>query len=155
MFVKVGWGCLHIWHPMGDQLFYPWLCNINASSVCAMMHFWLDEDICADEPELFLEVMCMVHCGSIWINSFRLGIIDMKSVNSLHTVLVIKNKFMHTASSYFLLTFASFSKSLTHWGRVTHTCISKLTIIGSENSLSPSRRQAIIWANAAMLSIRP
>ena len=35
--------------------------------------------------------------------------------------------------------------SLTHWGWVTHTCISKLTIIGSDNGLSPGRRQAIFW----------
>ena len=33
---------------------------------------------------------------------------------------------------------------LTHWGRVTHICVSKLTIIGSYNGLSPGRRQAII-----------
>ena len=44
---------------------------------------------------------------------------------------------------------------LTHWGRVTHICISKLTIIGSENGLSPGRRQAIIWTNAVILLIRP
>ena len=44
--------------------------------------------------------------------------------------------------------------ALTHWGRVTHICVSKLTIIGSDNSLSPGRRQAIIWTNAGMLSIR-
>ena len=33
---------------------------------------------------------------------------------------------------------------LNHWGRVTHICVSKLTIIGSDNGLSPGRRQAII-----------
>ena len=44
--------------------------------------------------------------------------------------------------------------SLTHWGRVTHICVSKLTIIGSDNGLSPGRRQAIIWTNAGLLSIR-
>ena len=43
---------------------------------------------------------------------------------------------------------------LTHWGRVTHICISKLTIIGSDNGLSPGRRQAIIWTNAGILLIR-
>ena len=32
---------------------------------------------------------------------------------------------------------------LTHWGRVTHICVSKLTIIGSDNGLSPGGRQAI------------
>ena len=44
---------------------------------------------------------------------------------------------------------------LTHWGRVTHICIGKLIIIGSDNGLSPDRRQAIIWTNAALLSIGP
>ena len=44
---------------------------------------------------------------------------------------------------------------LTHWGRVTHICISKLTIIGSDNGLSPDRRQAIIWTNAGFLLIGP
>ena len=36
---------------------------------------------------------------------------------------------------------------LTHWAQVTHICVSKLTIIGSDNGLSPDRRQAIIWTN--------
>ena len=40
---------------------------------------------------------------------------------------------------------------LTHWGRVTHICVSKFTIIGSDNGLSPGRRQAIIWTNAGIL----
>ena len=44
---------------------------------------------------------------------------------------------------------------LTHWGRVTHICVSKQTIIGSDNGLSPGRRQAIIWTNAGILLIGP
>ena len=44
---------------------------------------------------------------------------------------------------------------LTHWGRVKHICIGKLIIIGSDNGLSPGRRQAIIWTNAGIWSIRP
>ena len=46
-------------------------------------------------------------------------------------------------------------KPLTHWGRVTHICVGKLTISGSDNGLSPGRRQAIIWTNAKILLIRP
>ena len=42
-----------------------------------------------------------------------------------------------------------------HWGRVTHICVSKQTIIGSDNGLSPGRRQAIIWTNAGILLIGP
>ena len=45
--------------------------------------------------------------------------------------------------------------SLTYWGRVMHICISKITIIGSDNGLSPARRQAIIWTNAGILLIGP
>ena len=44
---------------------------------------------------------------------------------------------------------------LTHWGRVTHICVSHLTIIGPDNGLSPGRRQAIIWTNAGILLIGP
>ena len=44
---------------------------------------------------------------------------------------------------------------ITHWGRVTHICVSNLTIIGSDNGLSPHRRQAIICTNAGILLIAP
>ena len=44
---------------------------------------------------------------------------------------------------------------LTHWGQVTHICLNKLTIIGSDNGLSPGRRQAILWTNAGILLIGP
>ena len=36
---------------------------------------------------------------------------------------------------------------------MTHICVSKLTIIGSDNGLSPDRRQAIIWTNDGLLLI--
>ena len=45
--------------------------------------------------------------------------------------------------------------TLTHWGRVKHICVSRLTIIGSDNGLSPGRRQAIIWTNVGTLFIEP
>ena len=38
---------------------------------------------------------------------------------------------------------------------MTHICVGNLTIIGSDNGLSPGRRQAIIWTNAGILLIRP
>ena len=36
---------------------------------------------------------------------------------------------------------------------MTHICVSKLTIIGSDNGLSPRQHQAIIWTNAGILLI--
>ena len=46
-------------------------------------------------------------------------------------------------------------QALTHRGRVTHINVSKQTITGSDNGLSPCRRQAIIWTSAGILLIRP
>ena len=36
---------------------------------------------------------------------------------------------------------------------MTHICVSRPTITGSENGLSPGRRQAIIWTNVGILLI--
>ena len=44
---------------------------------------------------------------------------------------------------------------LTHWGWMTHICVIKVTIIGSNNGLSPGRCQAFIWTNAEILLIGP
>ena len=38
---------------------------------------------------------------------------------------------------------------------MTHICVGKLTVIGSDNGLSPGRRQAIIWTSAGILLIGP
>ena len=43
--------------------------------------------------------------------------------------------------------------SFTYWGRMMHICISELISIGSDNGLSPGRRQAIIWTSAGILLI--
>ena len=48
-----------------------------------------------------------------------------------------------------------FYSGLTHWGRVTHICVGKRIIIGSDNGLSRGRRQAIIWTNAGILWFGP
>ena len=47
------------------------------------------------------------------------------------------------------------ARQLADWGRVAHICVGKLTIIGSDNDLSPGRRQAIIWTNAGIFLIEP
>ena len=38
---------------------------------------------------------------------------------------------------------------------MTHICITTLTIIGSDSSLSHGWRQAVIWTNAGILLIGP
>ena len=47
---------------------------------------------------------------------------------------------------------ANFQKDL---GRVTHICVSRLTITGADNGLSPGHRQAIFWTNAEILLTGP
>ena len=55
-----------------------------------------------------------------------------------------KGRYIHGPSLQFL----------THWGRATHICVGKLTIIGSNNGVSTRRRQTIIWTNAGIMLIR-
>ena len=43
---------------------------------------------------------------------------------------------------------------LTSWGRMTHICVAKLTIIVPDKGLSPGLCQANIWTNAVILLIR-
>ena len=38
---------------------------------------------------------------------------------------------------------------------MTHICISKLSVVGLDNGLSPDQRQAIIWTNVGILLIGP
>ena len=68
---------------------------------------------------------------------------------------MITTNFKPTRMSNNISNCGDMSKSLTHWGRVTHICVSKLSITGSDNGLSPGRRQAIIWTNAGILLIEP
>ena len=57
--------------------------------------------------------------------------------------------------SWYILCFSSYvAYKITHWGQVTHICINKLIIIGSDNGLSPGGHQAITWTNAGLLLIR-
>ena len=44
---------------------------------------------------------------------------------------------------------------LAHWGWVTRICVGELTIIGSDNGLSPGPHQTIIWTSARIWLIWP
>ena len=68
---------------------------------------------------------------------------------------VTSQKFKRAILSYNVILVELLLFLLTHWGRVTHICVNKLTIIGSDNGLSPNRYQAIIWTNGGILLIRP
>ena len=87
----------------------------------------------------------MFYCGKVVFTVFKPPILNAwGSVSRAHRPLTTGNA---------RRPFPSLSM-LTHWGRVTYICVSKLTIIGSDNGLSPDRHPAIIWTNAVILLIR-
>ena len=59
----------------------------------------------------------------------------------------------HSCPNEYSVYYSTPTWTLTHWGRGTHICVSKITIIGLDNGLSPGRRQAIIWTNAGIVLI--
>ena len=78
-----------------------------------------------------------------------------KVLSILAFLLRLLNKWLTQFESYQVHISFQASACLIHWGWVTHICISNLTIIGSDNALSPCWRQAIIWAIAGVLLIGP
>ena len=66
--------------------------------------------------------------------------------------ILVLSRFWHTADDY-TYKYIVYKIPLTQWGRVTHICVVEMTIIVSDNGLSPGRCQAIIWINAGILFI--
>ena len=108
----------------------PWQCTVNSNS----------KVLCR---ATMLQKIAVGGDGYIWMFNFRLC--PYINITADFWALILN-------LCWFSIYWA---KSLTHWGRVTHICVSKLTIIGSDNGLSPDRRQAIIWTNAGLLLIWP
>ena len=67
--------------------------------------------------------------------------------NNYQNLLLLPNMFVAFFNGWY--------QGLTYCGRVTHICVGKLAIIGSDNGLSPGRRQAIIWTNVGILLTGP
>ena len=101
-------------------------------------HIW---DIKQSSHCSFFEIDCYLFCHGQSLNQW--SFIDNKVAIFKYIV-----RFITPFCSYNL-------GKLTHWGRVTHICVGKVTIIGSDNGLSPGQRQAIIWIDAGILLIGP
>ena len=59
-----------------------------------------------------------------------------------HLFCIIRNQWYFSGTLYILISI--YIITLTHWGRGTHVCASKLTAIGSDNGLSPGRCRCVI-----------
>ena len=88
---------------------------------------------------------------AITISNNGLAPFDSKT---LYEPMMKKKAIESVMSSGRTWSFCSDFLALTHWGRVTHICVSKVTTIGSDNGLSPGQCQANIWTNAGILLIR-
>ena len=82
----------------------------------------------------------------IFIKSYSVSWIHKMSLETWLYLESLKNSWCVCICKYY--------DELTHWGRATHICVIEISIIGSDNGLSPGRRQAIIWTNACVLLIR-
>ena len=74
---------------------------------------------------------------------------------NIHSLAIHRGQILSSTAVRYNISTIFLPPPLTHWGRVTHICISKLTIIGSDNGLSPDQRQAIIKTNVGILLIGP
>ena len=96
------------------------------------------------------QAIIWINAGILWIGP--LGTNFSEIVMRIHTFSFRK---LHLKMSVKSRPFCLGPNVLTHWGRVTHICVSKLTILGSHNGLLPGQCQAIISTNAGILLIGP
>ena len=109
--------------------------NLNKCNLIVGYHNATKFCTCHDSTAVMSCVKCHSnHCIIAW----------MRTEWNFHLILQWKNRLWNGPLA-----------SLTHWGRVTHICVNKLTIIGSDDGLSPDQHQAIIWTNAGILLIGP
>ena len=141
--------------------------NANWSCICRDQCVSAD---CGAGPMIwsgYLRKMCLQMLWSCWHQIIsRHKIVSWKILFYLHLTQVFTSFSIFSEQAIFFKMATDFVRfnsmswvdsfnTLTHWGRVTNICVSNLTNIGSDNGLSPGRRQAIIWTNARILFIGP
>ena len=99
-------------------------------------------------------LICCLHwaCGwlwLIWITWILLSTVRKRPLNLITHSLWMTAEFESNICDNTCIV------NSTHWGWEMHICISEHVNIGSDNGLSPGRRQAIIWSNAGILLIGP
>ena len=126
----------------GDFFKPIWVCDLNHASILKA------------NPQLDTLLNFVDSFMSDWTTSFDNFVVNL-------------NKLSHKRSSWFEIPWRwrgvavirngveTRYEDFTHEGRVTHICVSKLTIIVLDNGLSRGRRQAIIGSNVWILLIGP
>ena len=113
---------------------------------------------CPTAPNHFLNKCWLAVNERFWRQFYAYFNSNIQNINSMLSFEIIA---MFARGRWVKITFKQLRvilnvhRQLSHWGRVTHICVNKLTIMGSVNGLSSGRRQAIIWTNAEILLIGP
>ena len=88
----------------------------------------------------YVSIHDMVHCALHNSFAYKCNVV----FDTIFQVLTVLNAYISRTC-----------EGLAQWCRVMHICVSKIISIGSDNGMSPGRRQAIIWTNDWILSIGP
>ena len=113
---------------------------------------------------LVTHIICISKLGRhwfrLWLGTNNDGLLLIGPLGTHFNAILIKIQFSLTKMLLKILSAKWWPicldlNDLTHWGLETHICVGKLTIIASDNGLSPGRHQAIIWTNAGILLIGP
>ena len=133
-----------------------WLALIANKSYCFILSTWnlaflllLYLYTCHRRSNLSATHSFFYFAPIVHIMTFPIKVLFCSSIEIMRKLVQLKSHLFPNSRPTFMI------RLLTHWGRVTHICVSKLTIIGSDNGLSPGRCQDIIRTNAGLLLIRP
>ena len=134
-------------------------CDIRSAPWPGMANMWThlliykqaSKSYCASTGWTLTATECSCYFDKIFVTSCAESFQNDKFQCSQRSNLFVR--LLQVFAPQCLSHYTEYLTCLTHWGRVTHICVSKLTIIGSDNGLSPGRRQAIIWTNAGILLI--
>ena len=167
---------IHYKHPLLLSVFLKDILHVFLHLILCSVHKLYDEVALVQQKVMLdgagkmqeshtFKLLMHSRCHSLVVVSFiiirhrgqdkMVDVLHVTWFSNMTTVLVFSqiplkfvSKILGATSSYFGSCTHSNYAILTHWGRV-----SKLTIIGSDNGLSPGRRQANIWTNDRILLI--
>ena len=140
------------------ELIYLNLPNLNHSFACGLMFFYFILLLLILMPDKYITPQLVITAAVVKMAPLKKF---SKFVYNAHYLTTTGNDtYLGSISGTFprccllpVLSVVVVLGNLTHWGRVTHMCVSRLNIFGSDNGLSPGRRQAIILTNAGILLI--
>ena len=136
------WAGIH-WSPVNSHYNGQWCEALMFSLICAWTNGWINNRDAGDFICHHAHYDVIVMYSQSAVRTLWTFCVMLSGRIKLHKI--IDSQWNSTGYVY----------NLTHWGRVTHRCVSKLTFIGSDNGLSLGRHQALIRTNAGILLIWP